>query len=83
MELRNILKTKLQEFQKGLSRRENIIFEKRVLTDEPLTLQELGDQFHVSRERIRQLEDKLLKKVKAYLEKELPDLNSDYLDDIH
>jgi RNA polymerase sigma factor, sigma-70 family len=83
MELRNILKTKLQEFQKGLSRRENIIFEKRVLTDEPLTLQELGDQFHVSRERIRQLENKLLKKVKAYLEKELPDLNSGYFDDIH
>jgi RNA polymerase sigma-32 factor len=83
MELKNILKTKLQEFQKGLSRRENIIFEKRILSDEPLTLQELGDQFHVSRERIRQLENKLLKKVKAYLEKELPDLNSDYLDDIH
>ncbi len=45
----------------------------------PLTLQELGDQFEVSRERIRQLEEKLLKKVKAYLEKELPDLKPDYL----
>ena len=79
LELKNIFKTKLRNFQKGLSPRENIIFEKRILADEPLTLQELGDQFQVSRERIRQLEDKLLKKVKAYLEKELPDLKPDYL----
>ena len=79
MELKNIFKTKLQNFQKGLTPREKIIFEKRILADDPLTLQDLGDQFKVSRERIRQLEEKLLKKVKAYLEKELPDLKPDYL----
>jgi len=83
MELKNIFKTKLQNFQKGLSQRENIIFEKRILSDEPLTLQDLGDQFHVSRERVRQLEQKLLKKVKTYLEKELPDLNAGYFDDVY
>ncbi len=79
MELKTIFKTKLKNFQKGLTPRENIIFEKRILADEPLTLQDLGDQFEVSRERIRQLEEKLLKKVKAYLEKEIPDLKPDYL----
>ena len=79
LELKNIFKTKLKNFQKGLTPRENIIFEKRILADEPLTLQDLGDQFEVSRERIRQLEEKLLKKVKAYLEKEIPDLKPDYL----
>ena len=82
MQLKNIFRTKLQDFQKGLTPRENIIFEKRILTEEPLTLQDLGNQFGVSRERIRQLEEKLLKKVKAYLEKELPDLNPDYLEDM-
>lgn len=79
LELKEILKTKFEDFRKGLSERELVIFEKRILAEDPLTLQDLGDEFGVSRERIRQLEEKLLKKVKAYLEKELPDLRSDYL----
>ena len=78
-ELKEVLDTKLQEFRQGLSERELVIFEKRILAEDPLTLQDLGEQFGVSRERIRQLEEKLLKKVKAYLEKELPDLKPDYL----
>jgi RNA polymerase sigma-32 factor len=80
MELRGMLKSKLEAFQKELTPREKEIFEKRILTEEPLTLQELGDHFGVSRERIRQLEDKLLKKVKFYLENEFPDLTPDFLD---
>jgi len=78
-ELGEILKSKLDYFQKELSPREKEIFKKRILAEDPLTLQELGDHFGVSRERIRQLEEKLLTKVKAYLEKELPDLKADYL----
>jgi RNA polymerase sigma-32 factor len=81
LELKTILRTKLQDFRKGLTKRELVIFEKRILADDPLTLQDLGDEFGVSRERIRQLEEKLLRKVKAYLEKELPDLKPDYLDE--
>jgi RNA polymerase sigma-32 factor len=78
-ELKEVLNSKLQEFRKGLSKRELVIFEKRILAEDPLTLQDLGERFGVSRERIRQLEEKLLKKVKVYLEKELPDLKPDYL----
>ena len=79
LELKAILKAKLEEFQKGLTPREKEIFGKRILTEEPLTLQELGDHFKVSRERVRQLEDKLIKRLKVFLEKELPDLKPDYL----
>ncbi len=78
-ELKQVLNTKLQDFRKELTKRELVIFEKRILAEDPLTLQDLGEQFGVSRERIRQLEEKLLKKVKAYLEKELPDIKPDYL----
>jgi RNA polymerase sigma-32 factor len=78
-ELKEVLTTKLQTFRKGLSKRELVIFEKRILAEDPQTLQDLGAQFGVSRERIRQLEEKVLKKVKVYLEKELPDLKPDYL----
>lgn len=80
-ELKKIFADKVEAFRKGLTPRENIIFEKRILADEPMTLQELGAQFKVSRERIRQLEDKLLKKARAYLEKEIPDLRPDYFEE--
>lgn len=80
-ELQEVLTTKLNLFRKGLSKRELVIFEKRILAEDPQTLQDLGAQFGVSRERIRQLEEKVLKKVKAYLEKEIPDLKPDYLHD--
>jgi RNA polymerase sigma-32 factor len=81
LELKRLFAGKVEEFRKGLTPRENIIFEKRILAEEPMTLQELGEQFRVSRERIRQLEEKLLKKARAYLEKELPDLRSDYFEE--
>ena len=80
LELKDLLKTKLDIFRKGLSQRELVIFEKRILAEDPLTLQDLGAQFGVSRERIRQLEEKVLKKVKVYLEKELPDVKPNYLE---
>ena len=47
---------------------------KRLLAEEPLTLQDIGDQYGISRERVRQLESRLKKKLKEYLLRELPDL---------
>jgi RNA polymerase sigma-32 factor len=49
------------------------IFEKRLVADEPLTLQQLGDEFGVSRERVRQLEARLTGKLREYLKKTLGD----------
>jgi RNA polymerase sigma-32 factor len=81
LELKVILQSKLDQFRKSLNERESIIFDKRILAEDPLTLQDLGVQFGVSRERIRQLEDKVLKKVKAYLEKELPEIKPYYFEE--
>ena len=44
------------------------IFDTRMLADEPETLRELGERFGVSRERVRQLEADLKKRLKAFLE---------------
>jgi RNA polymerase sigma-32 factor len=44
------------------------------LTDEPLTLHNIADKFEISRERVRQIEVNLLKKMKKYLETEMPDI---------
>ncbi len=66
-ELLEILKEKLNE-------KETMILEERLLTDEPLTLQTIADRFGISRERVRQIEVNLLKKMRKYLEAEMPDI---------
>lgn len=52
----------------GLSERERVIIEARKLRDEPLTLDMLGKQFGLSKERIRQLEAQALRKMRTRLE---------------
>mgnify|MGYP000182461368 CR=1 FL=1 len=47
--------------------REKVIWFDRLMSEDPLTLQEIGDQFGVTRERARQIEAKLKKKLKTYL----------------
>lgn len=77
------IKLKLAELLGALKDRlndkERMILEKRLLTDEPLTLQNIADKFSISRERVRQIEVNLLKKMKKYLEIEMPDI-VDYFD---
>ncbi len=67
----SLLKDKLEEFASGLQGREQTIFRERWLTEEPLTLQELGDRYNISRERARQLEKRMLDRLKKFLEAEL------------
>jgi RNA polymerase sigma-32 factor len=72
-ELSEMLQGRLSEFRETLSGKDIIIFDKRVVADEPLTLQELGDEFGVSRERVRQLEARLTGKLREYLKETLGD----------
>jgi len=72
-ELSQILRERLEEFRKTLAGKDVIIFDKRLTADEPLTLQELGDEFGVSRERVRQLEARLTGKLRDYLRQSLGD----------
>ena len=70
-ELNDILSQKIHEFGRTLTGKEAIIFTERLMSDEPKTLQELGEKFGVSRERVRQLEKRLTLKIKAYLESQV------------
>jgi len=72
-ELSELLQGRLSEFRQTLAGKDVIIFDKRVVADEPLTLQELGDEFGVSRERVRQLEARLTGKLRDYLKQTLGD----------
>ena len=70
-EFSQLLRGKLETFAQTLEGREQTIFRERWLTDEPLTLQEIGDRYNVSRERARQLEKRMLDRLKKYLESEM------------
>ena len=48
-----------------LNEREQYILKKHLLTDEPLTLDEIGAKFDISRERVRQIEKRALEKLTA------------------
>jgi len=70
-EFSQLLRGKLEAFANTLEGREQAIFRERWLSEEPLTLQELGDRYHVSRERARQLEKRMLDRLKKFLEAEM------------
>jgi len=74
-EAKAILHDKLVLFRQQLKGKEAVIFDHRLLSEEPMTLQEIGDRFGISRERVRQIESRLKKKLKAYLEEEIEDLD--------
>jgi RNA polymerase sigma-32 factor len=73
MELAEVVRQHLDVFRETLSGKELEIFDKRVVAVEPLTLQELGDTFGVSRERVRQLEARLISRLRDYLRERLGD----------
>ncbi len=66
----------LDAFALGLTGKEKVIFERRLLTEEPATLQELGKEFGLSRERVRQIEAKLKSRLSGFLRQKMPDLAS-------
>jgi len=74
-EIETILHEKITEFKKSLTGRELEIFNIRIYSDNPVTLQEIGDLYDISRERVRQVEKNIIKKMKAYFKRELPDFN--------
>lgn len=66
-EERRLLSERTQAALAGLPDRERRIVEQRVLCDEPRTLQELADEYGISRERVRQLEQNALRRLKTAL----------------
>ena len=72
-EVGHLVHERLVEFRKTLAGKEMIIFDKRMTAEDPLTLQELGTEFGISRERVRQLEARLTQRLREYLHEELGD----------
>jgi len=72
-QLRSLIGEKLQAFRDTLEGREREIFDERLMAQKPLTLKELGDRYGITKERTRQIEARLLEKVRHHLVREIPD----------
>ena len=71
---RDLLHAKMELFAKTLKDKELVIYRERLLNEEPLTLREIGEKYGISRERVRQIEERVKKKLKTYLSHELKDV---------
>jgi RNA polymerase sigma-32 factor len=74
-QLKRLFRDKLEAFGKTLEGREKYIFEKRLTADEPMTLQEIGTHFGISRERARQIEAALVDRMREFVRSEMPDFD--------
>ncbi|HBN26603.1 MAG TPA: RNA polymerase subunit sigma-70, partial [Desulfobacteraceae bacterium] len=75
-EMKGILHDKLVSFKKQLSERELQIFESRIFSDDPATLQTIGDEYNISRERVRQIEKNIKERMKKYFQKIIVDFDT-------
>ena len=75
-ELQGKVKAAIERFRHGLGDRERAILDERLLSDDPLTLQVIGDRFGTTREAVRQAEARLMARLKEHLMGEIGDLES-------
>ncbi len=74
-EQRQIFHDILTQFSATLEGREKLIFQQRLTAENPLTLQEIGEKYGVTKERARQLEEQVKTKLKAFVSSHYPDFN--------
>jgi RNA polymerase sigma-32 factor len=72
-EFRTVFLENVRTFAATLDERDRRLVEERILSDEPKTLAELGIEFGVSRERVRQLETRIVSGLRDYLKEHLVD----------
>jgi len=75
VEWRNFARERVEEFASTLRDKELEIFNSRLLTDEPATLQEIGERFGISRERVRQIETRLKNRLRDFIRSKAADID--------
>jgi RNA polymerase sigma-32 factor len=73
-EWRNFAREKIEQFAATLKDKELEIFRSRLLSEEPPTLQEVGGRFGISRERVRQIESRLKRRLKDFIKAQASDI---------
>ena len=77
---RQVFSKEIQRFRQGLFGREADIFDKRIMAENPKTLRQLGDKYGISRERVRQVEGKIVINARKWLKEAIPNFEEDYAD---
>jgi len=72
-ELRGRVRAAMDEFRETLQEREQAIWDARIAIDRPVTFQELGEEYGITRQRVQQVEQRLKNKFREYLKKLIPD----------
>jgi RNA polymerase sigma-32 factor len=78
IENRELLLEKLEKYRETLSGKELDVFDSRIMAETPVTLQELGNKYHISRERVRQIQEKIIKNIKKWLIEEIPNFEENF-----
>jgi RNA polymerase sigma-32 factor len=77
-EYHRLIRETANKFQKTLKGKDLVIYERRLAPlmrdEEPVTLQEIGDEFGITRERVRQIEVRVKKRLAEYMRKQIPDI---------
>ncbi len=74
-QLKTLFRAKLAEFIKTLDERDEDILRNRILSDTPLTLDDLGAKYGITKERTRQLEVRIIKRLRDYIRREVKDFD--------
>jgi len=75
-EIEVMLHDKIDAFRQNMTPREKEIFDLRIFSDNPVTLQEIGDRYAISRERVRQVEKNIIKKLREFFKQEMVDFSA-------
>ncbi len=78
-EVAHMVRERIKTIIPLLSDKETYILQHRLLTDDPVTLREIGEKYNITRERVRQIEARLLQKVRDHLFKEIKDFSQDWI----
>jgi len=78
-EIAGLVRSRLKTILPKLNEKELYILQNRLLTDEPVTLREIGERYNVTRERVRQLEARLLEKIRQHLAVDIKDFSDTWI----
>jgi RNA polymerase sigma-32 factor len=79
-QISHLVREKLQTLEPELSDKERYILKNRLLSEEPETLREIGEHFRITRERVRQIETRLLQKVREHLFRKIQDFSRNWIE---
>ncbi|MBU0514011.1 MAG: RNA polymerase factor sigma-32 [Proteobacteria bacterium] len=79
-QVRQVFRDELRKFRQTLDGKKRDIFDRRLMSEKPVTLRELSEAHGISRERVRQIEAQLIKNVRHHMIESIPGFEENYAD---